>query len=35
VLHPAEPGSVIELASVMLQLTPAALWAEMPATDNR
>jgi Uma2 family endonuclease len=33
VLHPAEPGTVIELASVKLQLTPAALWAEMPATE--
>jgi Uma2 family endonuclease len=33
VLHPAEPGAVIELASVKLQLTPAALWAEMPATE--
>lgn len=35
VLHPAEPGAVIELASVTLQLTPAALWAEMPTADSR
>jgi Uma2 family endonuclease len=34
VLHPAEPGTVIELASVTLQLTPEALWAEMPATNS-
>ncbi len=35
VLHPAEPGAAIELASVKLQLTSTALWAEMPATDSR
>lgn len=35
VLHPAEPGAEIELASVTLRLTAAALWAEMPATNNR
>jgi Uma2 family endonuclease len=32
VLHPAESGAGIELASVGLALTPAALWAEMPPT---
>jgi Uma2 family endonuclease len=35
VLHPAEPDTDVQLDSVKLLLTPAALWAEMPAADNR
>jgi Uma2 family endonuclease len=35
VLHPAEPGTAIDLASVELKLTPTALWAEMPPIDSR
>jgi Uma2 family endonuclease len=35
VLHPAEPGDGIELASISLALTPEALWAEMPVADSR
>jgi Uma2 family endonuclease len=34
VLHPAEPNTNVQLDSVKLLLTPAALWAEMPLTDN-
>ena len=31
VLHPTEPGAGVELASVGLSLSAAALWAEVPA----
>ena len=31
VLHPAEPGEAVQLASVELELTAAALWDELPA----
>ena len=34
VLHPAEPDTDVQLDSVKLLLTPAALWAEMPLADN-
>lgn len=35
VLHPAEPDTNVQLDSVKLLLTPAALWAEMPPADGR
>jgi Uma2 family endonuclease len=31
VLHPSEPGQAVLLATVELELGPAALWAEVPA----
>ncbi len=34
VLHPAEPDTDVQLDSVKLLLTPAALWAEMPLADD-
>jgi Uma2 family endonuclease len=34
VLHPAEPGTDVQLDSMKLLLTPAALGAEMPLTDD-
>jgi Uma2 family endonuclease len=34
VLHPAEPDTDVQLDSVELLLTSAALWAEMPQTDD-
>jgi Uma2 family endonuclease len=35
VLHPTEPGAGVELASVGLQLSAEALWAEVPALAVR
>ena len=34
VLHPAEPDTDVQLDSVKLLLTSAALWAEMPLTEG-
>jgi len=35
VLHPAEPNTDVQLDSVHLLLTPAALWAEVPMANGR
>jgi Uma2 family endonuclease len=35
VLHPAEPNTDVQLDSVHLLLTPAALWAEVPVANGR